>query len=165
MQLAREWDNVLAGLSWAETDARELRRKAYSVDGAVTLLKVWRRAQNGGPDRNPQAAKTRSKAILRENAQLKLKLIARARYIAVLEEELAACAATSNEERQDLGAPDRSKVQKVAMLWLRPGTDGEGSAAAHKLCTLARRLSRPIGDLLHECGIEGPADWTFTPTE
>jgi hypothetical protein len=100
----------------------------------------------------------------REIAHLEKTLNAGARYLAVLEEELAACTVTPNGERQNIDAADRSKVQKVAKLWLRPGTDGEGSAAAHKLRALSCRLGWPIRDLLHACEIEGPADWTFTST-
>jgi hypothetical protein len=164
MQLSQEWDEFLAALRWAEADAPELLRKAYSVDGALALLKVWRRAENGdaGPKAAPRAPRPGSED--REIAHLKGMLNAGVRFIAVLEEELAARTGTPNGERLDIGAADRSKIQKVATLWLRPGTDGEGSAAAHRLRALARRLGWPIRDLLHACKIESPADWTFTST-
>src|ERR1700738_3329289 len=53
MQLDREWNGVVAALRWAETNAREPLRKAYSVDGALVLLKVWHRAEDG--DARPKA--------------------------------------------------------------------------------------------------------------
>jgi hypothetical protein len=165
MELSRHWHDVQAALRWAEADAPELLRKAYSVDGALALIKVWRRVNNGHarPARKPRTAKTGSGSILhREVAALKQKLSAAAGYIAALEEELAARAVTPNTGRQDIDATDRRKVRSVASLWLRPGTEGEGLAAAHQLRALARRMGWPIRDLLHACEIEGPADWTFT---
>jgi hypothetical protein len=164
MQLDREWADVRAALQWADSTGSTLIRKAHSVDGALALVRAWRTAQNG--DARPKAATRarRSGPTEREVAHLKKMLNAAARYIAVVEEELAACTGTPNGKRSGMDAADRSKVQKVAKLWLRPGTDGEGSAAAHKLRALSCRLGWPIRDLLHACQIEGPADWTFTST-
>jgi hypothetical protein len=164
MQLAREWDDMCAALMWAESNGSNLVRKAYSVDGALALVRAWRTAQNG--DARPKAATRarRSGPTEREVAHLKKMLNAAARYIAVVEEELAACTGTPNGKRSGIDDADRSKVQKVATLWLRPGTDGEGSAAAHELRALSCRLGWPIRDLLHACEIEGPVDWTFTST-
>jgi hypothetical protein len=164
MQLDREWADVRAALQWADSTGSTLIRKAHSVDGALALVRAWRTAQNG--DARPKAA-TRARRpgpMEREVAHLKKMLNALARYIAVLEGELAAYTGTPNGERQNIDAADRNKVQKVATLWLHPGTDGEGSAAAHKLRALACRLGWPIRDLLQACEIDGPADWTFTST-
>jgi hypothetical protein len=164
MQLDREWADVRAALQWADSTGSTLIRKAHSVDGALALVRAWRTAQNG--DARPKAA-TRARRpgpMEREVAHLKKMLNALARYIAVLEGELAAYTGTPNGERQNIDAADRNKVQKVATLWLHPGTDGEGSAAAHKLRALACRLGWPIRNLLQACEIDGPADWTFTST-
>jgi hypothetical protein len=161
MQLAREWDDIPHALEWAENSGSSLIRKAYSVDGALALLRAWRRIQSGDAQRKqPGTRRRRSGSMGREIADLKEKLSAEAAYIAVLEGELAATQ-TPNGAHQDLDDADRSEVQKVAALWLRPGMDGESIAAAHKLRALACRLGWPLSDLLHECGIEGPADWTF----
>jgi hypothetical protein len=164
MQLDREWADVRAALKWAHSTGSTFIGKAYSVDGALVLVRAWRTAQNG--DARPKAA-TRARRpgyTEREVAHLKQRLSAAVKYIAVLEEELAAYTGTPNGERQDIDAVDRGKVQKVVTLWLHPGTEGEGSAAAHQLRALACRLKWPLRDLLHECGIEGPADWTFAPS-
>jgi hypothetical protein len=163
MEVAREWDDIIRALEWADSSGSSLLRKAYSVDGALALLRAWRRIQSGDAQRKQSGTRrSRSGSKEREIADLKKKLSAAAKYIAVLEEELAAFTGASNGEPQDMDGVDRGKVQKVATLWLRPGTDGEGLVAAHKLRALARGW--PIGDLLHECGIEGPADWTFAPS-
>jgi hypothetical protein len=164
MQVAREWDDIGRALEWADSGRSNLSHKAHSVDGALSLLRAWRTARNG--DARPKAATRarRSGPTEREVAHLKKMLNAAARYIAVVEEELAACTGTPNGKRSGIDAADRSKVQEVATLWLRPGTDGEGSAAAHKLRALSCHLGWPIRDLLHACEIEGPADWTFTST-
>jgi hypothetical protein len=164
MQLDREWNNVLTALQWAESGRRQVGRKAYSVDGALALVKAWRRAEDGGARPKAATRARRPGPTEGEVAHLKKMLNALARYIAVLEGELAAYTGTPNGERQNIDAADRNKVQKVAMLWFRPGTDGEGSVAAHKLRTLSCRLGWPIRDLLQACDVEGPADWTFTPT-
>jgi hypothetical protein len=164
MRLAREWGDIPHALEWAENSGSSLIRKAYSVDGALALLRAWRRIQSGDAQRKqPGTRRRRSGSMGREIADLKEKLSPGAAYIAVLEDELAATQ-TPNGAHQDLDDADRSEVQKVAALWLRPGTHGEGLEAAHKLRALARRYGWPIGDLLHECGIEGPADWTFAPS-
>jgi hypothetical protein len=161
MQLAREWGDIRRALEWADGRGADVSDKAYSVDGALALLRAWRRIQSG---KQPGTRRRRSGSKQSENIKLKQRLSAAVRYIAVVEEELADCAANPNGERQDLDPADLSKTQKVATLWLCPGTDGEGLAAAHKLRALARRYGWPIRDLLHECGIEGPADWTFAST-
>ena len=127
-------------------------------------LKVWRRTEDGMARPKAATRARRPGPMEREIAHLKKMLNAGARYIAVLEEELAACTATPNGERQNIDAADRSKVQKVATLWVHPGTDSEGSAAAGRLRHLACRLGWPIGDLLQACRTEGPADWTFMST-
>src|SRR5271166_4910792 len=54
IKLDCEWDKIEAARRWAKTNGRELFRKAYTVDGALALLKVWRRAENG--DAGPKAA-------------------------------------------------------------------------------------------------------------
>jgi hypothetical protein len=159
MKLALEWNEVLVALRWAEADGPELLRKACSVDGALQVLKAWRGAQNGSPKRGQGSRKPRSQSFEREIAQLKQQLSAAGTYITVLEVELAASAA-----RRDLDPSERGRIRKVANLWLRPGTNGEGMAAAHKLRLLAGQLGWPIRDLLEECGIEGPARWTFSST-
>jgi hypothetical protein len=189
MQIDREWNDVVAALGWAETGARELLRKAYSVDGALLVLKAWRRAQNGHSPQESRARRRQSDTEQGERraqngrapqeprarrlhsdteqgavCKLKQDLSAAAAYIAVLEEEHDGCAANSSGDDKHLDDLDRSKVQKVATLWRRPGTEGEGKAAARTLRALARRLGRPLGHLLQECGIDGPADWTFTST-
>jgi hypothetical protein len=122
MQLDREWADVRAALQWADSTGSTLIRKAHSVDGALALVRAWRTAQNG--DARPKAA-TRARRpgpTQREVAHLKKMLNALARYIAVLEGELAAYTGTPNGERQNIDAADRNKVQKVAMLWFRAGT-------------------------------------------
>jgi hypothetical protein len=164
IKLDCEWDNIEAARRWAETNARELLRRAYSVDGALVVLKAWRQAQNGDPQPKQKHGprKPRSPSAEREIADLKQRVSAAVNYIAVLEEELAGFTGTASTNRHDLDDSERRRVQKVAMLWLQPGTNGEGSAAAHKLRALARRLNWPLGDLLQACEFEGPVDWTFT---
>src|ERR1700730_13360064 len=164
MQVAREWEDISCALGWADNTDAHLRHKANSVDGALALLRAWRKAQNGGARPKAGTRARRPGPTEGEVADLKKKLSAGARYIAVVEEELAACTGTPNGKRSGIDDADRSKVQKVATLWLRPGTDGESPAGAHELRALSCRLGWPIRDLLHACEIEGPADWTFTST-
>ena len=111
--------------------------------------------------RPPQAGKPRSHTVLRENAILKNELSAAKAYIAGLEQELAtALSATSCAHRQDVDTTTRTKIQKVAELWLRGGTDGERCAAIDRLWTIARRLGWDLHNLLRECAVESPVHFT-----
>jgi hypothetical protein len=141
-----------------------LERTAYSVDGALALLTKWRRAQSGDADPSRTTrANSRSDAVLRENARLKEKLDAQAAYIAILETELAAFA-ESGARRQKIDAATRGRIEKVVSYWSRGATDGERCAAVTRLLGIARRLGWTLHDLLRECGIESPADWTVPAT-
>ena len=162
MQLNREWENVQAAMRWAESCGRNLGRRAYSVDGAVALVNEWRRAEAGDarPSKSARSAKPRMEAILRESAILKERLSAAAAYIAGLEDELAELRSLASE-RQEVDAPTRDEIKKVAALWLGGGKDAERRSAVHQLWGIARRRGWNLRDLLHECAIEGPADWTF----
>jgi hypothetical protein len=166
MRLCREWGDLQVALRWAERDRPELIRKAYSVEGALAVLNLWRRVQTGdGPPSRSRTGKPSFASILRENARLKEDLSAAAAYIAFLEEKLDTHRPAARGEQQDEIDPDaRDKIEKVAALWRRGGTDGERSAAVHRLDDIAQRYGRTFRDLLHECQIESPARLTFADT-
>jgi hypothetical protein len=164
MRLDREWDNVLTALRWAESSGRQFGRKAYSVDGALALIKAWRRAESGAAPPNPtcRTAKPSSASLLRENAVFKYRLNASTELIKVLEEELAK-SRSAEQHRQDIDAPDRDEIRKLTACWLRGGTDGESYAAARQLHEFACRLGWDhVLDLVRAC--EGKVDWTFATT-
>jgi hypothetical protein len=46
MKLGEEWPEITAAIEWAKAGNR-LTRSEYSVDGALALLKEWRRELNG----------------------------------------------------------------------------------------------------------------------
>jgi hypothetical protein len=169
MSLDHDWANVEAALHWAEERGRQLGAKAYSVDGALALAKEWRRARSGDAHtvkRSPRSAKARLESVLRENAALRDKLSAAQAYIAGLEAQLATfksrvratCPEDPDERTQD-------RVQKVAALWHRGGTQGERASAVNQLFTIAGRLGCDLPTLLRDCGVESPADWTNSPAE
>lgn len=165
MKLAREWSNVETALAWAEEAGRPLGAKAYSVEGALALLKEWRRAQN--PAAYPakprsSASKTRSASSIRENAQLIYQLHAAIAYGVAWEQRFAAAYPPNPDRaRQDLDDEHREKIRKVAALWQRGGTAGESAAAVDRLFEIADRLGWALPLLLRECAIESPRDWTF----
>lgn len=73
IKLHQEWNDILSALRWAESCGQ-----AYSVDGKLALLTKWRRAQSGNADPSQGTrARSRSDALLRENALLKERLSAR----------------------------------------------------------------------------------------
>jgi hypothetical protein len=164
MQLDREWNNVLTALQWAESSRRQVGRKAYSVDGALALIKVWRKAERGNAPTNPtcRTAKPSSASLLHENAVFKDRLSAATGLIKVLEEELAKSRSVE-QQRQEIDASDRDAIHKTMTCWLRGGTDGESYAAAHQLRGFACRLGWDhVLDLIRAC--EGKVDWTFATT-
>jgi hypothetical protein len=164
MQFDREWDNVLTALRWAESSGRQVDRRAYSVDGALALNKVWRKAERGNAPTNPtcRTAKPSSASLLHENAFFKDRLSAATGLIKVLEEELAKSRSVE-QQRQEIDASDRDAIHKTMACWLRGGTDGESYAAAHQLRGFACRLGWDhVLDLIRAC--EGKVDWTFATT-
>ena len=164
MQLDREWNNVLTALRWAESSGRQVGRKAYSVDGALALIKAWRRAESGHAPSSPKGrtAKPSSASLLRENAVFKDRLSASTELIKVLEEELAKSRSVE-QQRQEIHASDRDEIHKSTACWLRGGTDGESYAAARQLHGFACRLGWDhVLDLVRAC--EGKVDWTFATT-
>jgi hypothetical protein len=173
LELDRDWGDVQTSLEWAKGHGRELGRRAYSVDGALALLKEWRRSQHTAA--RPTARATRShpagtEALVREiaelkseNAALKNRLSVAKAYSVALEGQLAALQ-SSMPATQPLDDRTRDKVRKVAELWHRGGTDGERASAVNQLVTVADRLGRTLPILRRECSIESPADWTCTPS-
>jgi hypothetical protein len=164
MQLDREWNNVLTALQWAESSRRQVGRKAYSVDGALALVKAWRRAASGNTPPSPKGrtAKPSSASLLRENAVFKDRLSAATELIEVLEEELVKFR-SEEQHRQEIDASDRDEIHKMMACWLRGGTDGESYAAAHQLRGFACRLGWDhVLDLIRAC--EGKVHWTFATT-
>jgi hypothetical protein len=164
IKLDCEWDNIEAARRWAETKARELLRKAYSVDGALALIRAWRRAASSAAPSNlkHRTAKPSSASLLRENAVFKYRLNASTELIKVLEEELAKFRSVE-QQQQEIHAPDRDEIHKLTACWLRGGTDGESYAAARQLLGFACRLGWDhVLDLVRAC--EGKVDWTFATT-
>jgi hypothetical protein len=155
MSLDREWADVEAAGRWAEGCGHRLDAKAYSVDGALSLLREWRRVQSG----DARTARRSPGVKPRMQAALQNKLSAARAYTLVLEEKLAAFQSETRQE--DLDEATRLKVQQVAALWHRGGTDGERFAATHQLLGIACNRGWRLSALLQACSIEGPADWTF----
>jgi hypothetical protein len=165
MKLARDWENIEAAIRWAEEAGRSLGAKAYSVDGALALLKEWRRAQNpGAHSAKPRCrpAKARTAISVRGDVELIHRLHA-ARAYGIGWEQRAAAKDMSEPERvrQNLSPECREKARKLAALWHRGGTAAESAAALNKLFDVAARLGWTLPALLRECAIESPADWTF----
>ena len=160
MLLDKEWANIEAALQWAKGLGRELGSKAYSVDGALAITRQWRRVHFGnGGVAHQKPRRSRVEGTIPDTATLKNGLSAAKAYIAALE-ELVADLQSATFEPQELDAPTRLKLQKVAALWCRPGTEGERHSAAHKLLAIARHLGWKLSALLKECDIESPVDWT-----
>lgn len=137
MKLDREWDDVNRALEWARSHGRQLGARAYSVDGALALLKEWRRAQD--TTAHPTTRATRSRPVgleeilcemgtlKSENAALKIQLSAAEADIVGLEAQLVAL---------------QSKMPAAQPL-----------------------DDRALPSLFNECSIQGPADWTCTPNK
>jgi len=168
MALDRDSADVEAAWSWAESRGRQLGAKAYSVDGALSLVRQWRRVQCGAA-RTAQcspAANRRRQSYLRENAMLRDRLSAAKAMIAVLEEQVDASQSPAADPcQQDVDDQTRLKLEKAAGLWLRGGTDGERLSFADKLFGIARNLGWSLSAPLQAVSIEGPADWTFAPND
>ena len=111
MSLDRQWKDVEAALRWADGLGPELGGRAYSVDGALRLLRQWRRVQSGTAGSGPnKSAKRRAAGASRERQGLKEKLNAAQAVIKVLEEEIERLEATTlREHRQEVD--DATKAQ------------------------------------------------------
>jgi hypothetical protein len=155
MLLDREWPNIETALGWARGSGRQVDGKAYSVDGALAILRQWRRSQLGTGGRT-STAKPQKQSSACEFAKLKDRLSAAKAYIVVLEEQLQ----LGSGEPQEIDESTRIKLEKIAALLNRGGSGGERVSAADKLFGTARALGWTPSTLLQECGIEGPADWT-----
>ena len=106
LRLHQKWPDIEAALGWAAASGRELGRRAYSVDGALALLKEWRLAQNPGaqPATCGRANKPTVSSIRGENAALRAELSDAKARIVELEEKLAAVqSVVPATEPQDLG--------------------------------------------------------------
>jgi hypothetical protein len=167
LKLHSEWENVQAALQWTEDQQAGVELKAVSVDGALAILRRWQNFTAGKAESPKRSGSERSNSRFQkltiENASLKDKLCAAAAYISILEEEIAGLSSAVHKQpdRQPVDKNARDKVQKIAALWLRGSTVGERSSAAGKLRVVARRMGCDLRDLLRECSVEGPADWTF----
>jgi hypothetical protein len=165
MRLARDWDDVITAMSWAEGENSALLRKAYSPDGALTMLKAWRRAQSG--DVQPEKAPRNRNSYLgvqREIAELKHQLGAAKAYVKLLEDKVAKLRpAAETVWRGEIGDQLRAKLEKIAALWLRGGTDGERFSAVNKIHDEAQRLGWKLRDLVAEC--VGPVHFPFASLE
>ncbi len=157
MLLDREWTNIETALEWARGSGRQVDGRAYSVDGVLAILRQWRRLQLG-VGRKTSSNKLQKQSFARENARLRDRLSAAKAYILILEERLDF---SRDKPQQEIDEQTRIKLQKVAALLNRGGTDGERASAAHKLFGIARGLGCTPSALLQKCGIEGPVDWTF----
>jgi hypothetical protein len=161
MRLASEWSDIGTALHWAESIGRQVDRRAYSVDGALALVKAWRLAASGAAasNRQHQTARPSSASLLRV---LKDRLSAATELIKVLEDELAKSRSVE-QHRQEIDASERDEVRNVMARWLRGGADGESYAAAQQLHGLACRLGWDhVLELVRAC--EGKADWTLATT-
>jgi hypothetical protein len=162
MKLDREWSDAEAALKWAEGEGRDVEAN-YSVDGALALVRTWRRTLNGGTPKaphKPRVNKAQAAALLRENLDLKERLAAAQACINVLSQRLAEFQTTETGVT-DIDEPTVLKLQKVAELWRRGGTAGERTSAVYRLFGIADRLGRDLPTLLHDCGIESPVNFTF----
>jgi hypothetical protein len=82
MLLDRDWADVEAAWRWAESCGRQLGAKAYSVDGALSLMREWRRVQSGATAAvRPSPTVSRNKALLHDNAILMQRLAAAPLFI------------------------------------------------------------------------------------
>jgi hypothetical protein len=154
LEVARHWDDIGRALEWADSGSSNQSHKARSVDGALSVLRAWRRAQDGDP---------RPKQVRSTVTDLKGKLAAHSRYIELLEQELAAASGDTSRQRQALGPDDRRRVSEITTRWLDGRMADDSFAAARQLRAITVRLGWPLRELLHQCGIEGPVGWTFVP--
>lgn len=178
MALARNWENVQAAFDWAGSTGIALGRGAYSVDGALALVRLWRRATSEVPADKKTVGATKGKKPRNTAASSELEAVrgqlndamteletARAR-IAVLEKELhgrrnpAAPEAWTSSGRIRINARMREKVRRVAASRV-PGLPEACQALEDWLRRTADDLGWPLDELLRECGIdEGIGDWT-----
>jgi hypothetical protein len=137
MMLDRNWDDIKRALQWAEGLSRELGARAFSVDGALALLKEWRRAQDSTT--HPTTRATRSRPVGRE---------ALLREMATLKSENAALKNQLSAAKTDIvGLEEQLAALRSSMPAAQPLDD------------------RTLPILLNECSIKGPVSWTCTPSK
>jgi hypothetical protein len=161
MKLDLEWDDVLAAFRWAESNGQTLDRCAYSVDGALRLVKTYCESRNRNTTRTRRRPSRKTAAALQaELVTVKRERATAKGYAAFLEEKLAELRERLaefdpkdwNPSPRPLDDVTRDKVRKVAALWDRPGTDGEQESAATRIYVIADRIGWSFEDLLAACG-------------
>ncbi|WP_046861625.1 DUF3102 domain-containing protein [Microvirga massiliensis] len=165
-KLAASWSDYESARSWAEAEGRLLGRREYSVDGALGLIRQWQRAMAPAPEAGEDNRKQRKPSIKEELAETRRKLDEALETIERLQAMVSPGPKHGPSARNGKSAPldfeTREKARKVAALWHRGSTGGECSGAEGRLRHFAQKCGYEFEDFLVACGIESPADWTFS---
>jgi hypothetical protein len=159
-KLHEDWDSYLAAKDWKQKSGRSLSSKAFTLDGALSLIREYRRAQNGGP----KSFQGGSRKSLAERAHAELDAIMQAAdaYARFLEEEVAKFVpAAPHSERETLTEEAKDMIEELAELWLRGATEDERFTAISGLYELAHQLGWSLRDLLRECGVDRKVSFPF----
>jgi len=186
MKLAEQWKAVCVAFRWAERKGYVLGRKEYSVDGALAFLNDYlTKAEipeieaELGPEYAEKAREAEAKAA--DKAQAKAEKGEKKKSEAeILREQLAEALERIRELEAELGRakggkakakPEaekpgatvdnatKARARKVYGLATRGATEGERSAATHKLSEMANKLGLSLADFLQACGLEPLADY------
>ena len=186
MKLAEQWKAITVAFHWAEQKGLTLGRKEYSVDGALAFLNEYlTKAEISeieaelGPEYAEKAREAEAKAAEREQAKaekgekkkseaeiLREQLAEALERIRELEAELNRAKggkAKAKPEAEKPGAnvdsATKARARKVYGLATKGATEGERSAATHKLTEMATKLGLSLADFLQACGLEPLADF------
>ncbi|GEO16064.1 hypothetical protein [Microvirga aerophila] len=157
--LALNWLDYEQARSWAEAEGQPLGRKEFGVDGAVALIKKYRKSMDPAAHDSGDAPKRETKVskLEAEVESLKQQLAGVMAQNALLMARIAG-AVPKNPEPLDERTKDRAR--KESMLWRAGTTQGESAAAEERLRTMAQNRHWEFEAFLRECRIERPVNWT-----
>ncbi len=161
MKLHKQWEEYLAAVDWKNENGHAWKHR--SVDGALSLVREYKRAKSGGPTPvRTQRQFTKLGKLERAVRAAEQKLAAANAMNRFLREKLAQRSpASPHTARRPLDEKTRIRIDKVAELWLRGGTDGERLGAINRLDTIAQERGWDLDQLIRECGLEGKVDFPF----
>jgi hypothetical protein len=160
--LATNWPEYEQARSWAEEKGEILGRKEYGVDGAVALVKRYRKETNPATQKGEDSPKRASKtSMLEAKVESLERLVAdlMAQNAGLMRELAGDVVRSMPAKPMPLDVQIRDKAQKVSRLW-HSGFYGEPGAAENILREMAQSRGWEFDAFLRECGIERPVDWT-----
>jgi hypothetical protein len=158
--LAANWADYDTARSWAEVKGQPLGRKEYGVEGAVALIKRYRKAMDPSAQDGGAAPKRPSKVsqLKGEVESLKRKLAEKEAQNELLWAQVAGAGISKLPEPLDDST--RRRAEKTGNLWRQGGTAGECTSAEQALRRMAAERGWLYEAFLKECGIERPVNWT-----